>query len=336
MKNSKLLKVCLIIIAIFPVASFAQTNLFPDSGNVGIGTTTPEHKLHVHSTSQGAFLLMSGLAPGVVFSPTESNSLYLPGFGLATSSGQFLSSASAGDLSIRGGAGKSILFGSLPGGNSNGVESMRITATGNVGIGTTSPLSKFHVNGVIRSELDYQNKSVKLGSAKGRIKLRNNAAGDPSFKTALAASTPSEAELFINYNGAFANGTRVMGEGLIVDDQVAIGGADFRAGYNLSVRGKILTDEVKVRTYSNWPDYVFQDNYQMSTLPDLEEYILSEGHLPGIPSAEKVAQDGYEMSQLNAKLLEKIEEITLHLIELNKQVEELADENKQLKANLQN
>ena len=336
MNNRTFLTFLLVAVACFPVSLFAQSNTFPDSGNVGVGTTTPDQKLHVHS-AQGSFLLMSGLSPAILFSPNETSSLYVPALGLATNNtGHILSSATIGDLSMRGNIGKSILFGSLQSGSTNGQEHMRITHQGRVGIGTTSPLSELHVNGVIRSELDYQNKSVKLGSAQGRVKLKNNAAGDTSFKTALAASAPTVNELYINFNGGFTNGTRVMGEGLIVDDQVAIGGSDFRAGYSLAVKGKILTDEVKVRAYNNWPDYVFEESYNLSSLPALEKEIIKNGHLPGIPSAEEVAVNGYEMSQLNAKLLEKIEEITLHLIELNKKVQQLDLENQMLKQTVQN
>lgn len=87
----------------------------------------------------------------------------------------------------------------------------------------------------------------------------------------------------------------------------------------LSVNGKIRAKEVKVEA-ANWPDYVFTKEYQLPSLQEMEKHILERGHLLGIPSAEEVKNNGLELGEMNKRLLQKIEEITLHLIEKDKQL----------------
>ena len=106
---------------------------------------------------------------------------------------------------------------------------------------------------------------------------------------------------------------------------VRIGGAAndvtiINSNYDLYVEGGIRATTVKVDAYSNWPDYVFETNYDLMSLKLTEKYILANKHLPGVPSAKEIKEDGIELAEMNAILLQKIEELTLHLIELQKQV----------------
>ncbi|NTD97003.1 hypothetical protein G6M26_06550 [Agrobacterium tumefaciens] len=87
----------------------------------------------------------------------------------------------------------------------------------------------------------------------------------------------------------------------------------------LSVNGKIRAHEIKVET-DNWPDYVFLAKYKYPSLIELENFIHQNGHLPGVPDAKSVKQDGIALGEMNKILLEKIEELTLHLIEKDKQI----------------
>lgn len=88
----------------------------------------------------------------------------------------------------------------------------------------------------------------------------------------------------------------------------------------LSVNGKINAKEVQV-TATGWPDYVFEANYSLMTLHDLELFISENQHLPEIPSAEEVEERGISMADMDARLLKKIEELTLYVIELNRTIE---------------
>ncbi|MFC3199516.1 hypothetical protein ACFOET_18005 [Parapedobacter deserti] len=85
----------------------------------------------------------------------------------------------------------------------------------------------------------------------------------------------------------------------------------------LSVNGNIRAKEVKVEM-ANWPDYVFQGDYRLLSLADLEAYINENGHLPGMPTAKEVEADGLALAEMNRRLLEKVEELTLHIINLNR------------------
>ena len=89
----------------------------------------------------------------------------------------------------------------------------------------------------------------------------------------------------------------------------------------LSVNGNIRAQEIKVETTS-WPDYVFEDDYKISSLTDIATYIKIHKHLPEMPSAKTVAVDGVALGEMNKLLLKKIEELTLHLIQQNERLAE--------------
>lgn len=97
----------------------------------------------------------------------------------------------------------------------------------------------------------------------------------------------------------------------------------------LAVNGKIRAQEIKVET-ADWPDYVFAKDYQLPLLKETEQHIKDKGHLPGIPSAEEVRSNGVDLGEMNAKLLKKIEELTLYIIEQNKKVNSLETRLKKL------
>lgn len=91
-------------------------------------------------------------------------------------------------------------------------------------------------------------------------------------------------------------------------------------GYQLSVDGKIIAEEVKVQLSTSWPDYVFADDYRLMPIEELEKSIRQNKHLPNIPSAAEVtAEKGIMLGEMNRKLLEKVEELTLYIIQLKKE-----------------
>lgn len=108
----------------------------------------------------------------------------------------------------------------------------------------------------------------------------------------------------------------------IQNGNVGIGTATPNA--KLAVNGNIRAQEIKVET-ANWPDYVFAKDYQLPSLKETEQHIQEKGHLPGIPSADEVNANGVDLGDMNAKLLKKIEEMTLIMIQLNKQVQQQAE-----------
>ncbi len=104
--------------------------------------------------------------------------------------------------------------------------------------------------------------------------------------------------------------------------------------YRLYVEGGILTEKVKVAltSSSDWADYVFADDYKLMSLPEVEAFVKANKHLPKIASSETLAKDGLDLSSMQAKQMEKIEELTLYLIQQNKMMQKQSEEIQQLKA----
>lgn len=116
---------------------------------------------------------------------------------------------------------------------------------------------------------------------------------------------------------------------VITDANIGIGTTTFIDGgdsYKLAVNGNIRAKRVKV--YTSWADFVFEKDYALPTLIEVEQHIKENGHLKDIPSAKEVEQNGIELGEMNKKLLQKVEELTLYIIEMNK---ELQDVKSQLK-----
>lgn len=111
----------------------------------------------------------------------------------------------------------------------------------------------------------------------------------------------------------------------IGDVPVAKRNAVAAAGYGLLVKGGILTEKVKVALAStnDWADYVFEDDYHRMSLEETEAFIKAYKHLPNVPSAQQMLETGMDVQETSKILLEKIEELTLHIIELNKEVNAL-------------
>lgn len=156
-----------------------------------------------------------------------------------------------------------------------------LNANGRVGIGNTTPAEALDVNGSVKAS------SFIVGS------------------TPLVSSQWITSASNINYTA----GT------------VSIGTTTAPSGYKLAVGGKTVTEEVVVKLQGNWPDYVFETNYRLMPLLELERYIKQNKHLPDVPAAKDVEDKGIALGELNTTLLKKVEELTLYMIELKKENE---------------
>lgn len=96
--------------------------------------------------------------------------------------------------------------------------------------------------------------------------------------------------------------------------------------YALAVDGKVVTKSLYVMAPANWADFVFAPTYQPMSLPMLEAFLQRNKHLPAMPSASEVEANGYSVSEMDAKLLQSVEELTLHVIALSKELEQLKAE----------
>ena len=190
----------------------------------------------------------------------------------------------------------------------------------NVGIATTTPTAKLDVNG-----------STRLGgntSVAGNLAVSGNAAvgnslvvsNNANIGAALAVNTTATVgtNLTVNNDATVGNDARVNGR-LIVGNPPGTPG-----NHTVYVDGSIIATEVKVALQPSWPDYVFEANYPTPNLNEWEQFIQTNKHLPGVPSAATVAANGgIELGEMNRVLLEKVEELTLLLIGQQKQLDAL-------------
>lgn len=132
---------------------------------------------------------------------------------------------------------------------------------------------------------------------------------------------------YVNSNGLSRSGTAFFdASGLnYFNGDVSIGTIGPK-GYKLAVAGSMIAESIKVKLAATWPDYVFAKDYPLPSLNEMELHIKEKGHLSDIPSATEVKAKGIDLGDMNAKLLKKIEELTLHLIEQNKRVEKLENQ----------
>lgn len=135
-----------------------------------------------------------------------------------------------------------------------------------------------------------------------------------------------------NYVAKFIDST-TLGNSIIYDNGLGVGvGTDQVAdtAFLLFVEKGIRTRKIKV-DQDNWPDYVFADNYVLQNLDSVKKYVDANKHLPGLPSAEEIATNGLNLGEGQSQLLQKIEELYLHLFRINEELRLIREENARLK-----
>lgn len=136
------------------------------------------------------------------------------------------------------------------------------------------------------------------------------------------------------------NGTEAMQ--LDITGKAGIGVSNFSctscSGYRLFVKGALKAEKIKldIASENGWADYVFKSDYQLPRLEEVEQHIQEKGHLPNIPSAEEVVKNGIELGEMKARLLAKIEELTLYTIDLNKRNQSLTQQSSELDNQINN
>lgn len=263
-------------------------------GSLGINTDNPDARLDVH----GDAIIESTLdVDGITRINNASQS----------------NSAGTGALRVAGGAGIGL---NLNVGQDLGVsQDARISGDGffggNLGVGTANPAQKLHVVG----------NRIRLGNAGNTrfVDLRIDGAGNDinSVGQDLFIRSMNNEDVYINSQPG--------------DGRVGIGTTTIPNGYLLAVDGNVICEEVRVQLSGNWPDYVFAKNYELKPLHQVEAQIAKIGHLPDSPSASEIEESGIELSKMVTIQQKQVEELFLYVIELNKKIERLEEENRKLK-----
>ncbi|MBN2104327.1 hypothetical protein JW835_09845 [bacterium] len=214
---------------------------------------------------------------------------------------------------------------------------------GNVGIGTTSPSEKLDVNGTIRTygsnpynafevyDVDLNATWNHRLSSTGEYIIQVNNGGVWYYPFKIEGNYTGGNYPFIIENDADVK----IGSGtMLVERNGNVGIGTDSPNHRLDVNGTIWAKEIVVATFSPAPDFVFEPGYALPTLAEVEDHIKTHKHLPDIPSAEEVEENGVSMGEMQKKLLQKLEEQILYIIELNKQLQAQIEKNNELEERL--
>jgi hypothetical protein len=313
--------------------STVGNDIYYYSGYVGIGTTSPDANLHIEGNLGAARFKTGGAGVNRLILSNSDDT-------------EIARMASNGtDAVFSGGAGARLLL------QSNYTDRLIIDTIGNVGIGTMTPDTKLDVSGKIKAGLDLGSVSnlsdfgisgapnadfLDTLSGEGTTYIQRSGIG---FITGYGVSSP----VVYMYDAGLYGNSFTIGKlphsgdpaeditplmTVLYDGNVGIGTTS--PSVKLAVNGTIRAKEIKVET-TGWPDFVFEDNYNPMSLSELENSIRKNKHLPGIPSASQVAENGINVGEMQAKLLQKIEELTLYMIDLKKESDLTRRENESFK-----
>lgn len=207
----------------------------------------------------------------------------------------------------------------------NNTERIYISTAGNVGIGTTIPQQMLHiVGGNILISRTSENRAP--GSANGSLFFGDTATTSYPFGEWGIEYVNGETEVDgLNFWKPATGVHNTMNYCLFLKDNGNVGIGTNNPQAKLAVNGEILAKSVRVNTTNTyWPDYVFRNDYNLMSLRELEQYVNKYKHLPNIPSAQDIETQGdIDLGTMNTLLLEKVEELTRYVFDLQKQIDEL-------------
>ncbi len=285
---------------------------FSYAQNVGIGTNNPSELLHLKSEKSAVLLLEADTdnitetdQPRVEFSQDGGIIRGIVGFAGGTNHLTIQNNWDNPDADIE--------F------VTDSISRVTIDGIGNVGIGTKAPVEKITLaNGNMSVNSNY---GVVTGWGGGsEYAYLPNANGIQAF-TGIGANAP------------FDFGTQIRSDALVAfiesDADKVVGWMNLNNN-NFVWNGRISSSSVLVQT-NVWADYVFKKDYKLKSLNEVEQFIQLNGHLPNTPNQEEVTTNGIDVSKMTVLQQEKIEELFLHVIELNKRLEVMEENNEKLK-----
>lgn len=289
-------------------------SLNPNGGNIGIGTTAPLSALNIKdNNARTSFTGTDRLGLTLQSSTTATSYTGLDFIGATNNVGNNPLARIAMTTTDNGSLLQFGTSNSWNGGITN--TAMTIFHNGNVGIGTTDPNAKLDVAG-----------NVKISDYSPTLVLQRNT-NEGGFTEGIQTKLQDGTDNW--FFGALHTGQWIVSKGnyenrkmtILENGNVGIGTTTPDA--LLSVKGTIHAQEVVVDLCSGLADFVFHPTYTLMPLPEVEQYVKTNSHLPQMPSAAEVSKNGLNMGEMQNKLLQKVEELTLYIIEQQKQIEAL-------------
>lgn len=319
-------------------------NVPTSNSNIGIGTTNPVVKLDLGSTTNQEIGVKTALSNYAFYGTWQDDAIIA--INRRPSNGTF-SQTTKGAASINlnsNTSGSYIKFTTNNIVNTLGEERMRIIENGNVGIGTATPYTKLEVVGVISSGV--VSSAINLGMEFGGLlspsalpsQIRGVIGALNSGTGVLAGSIGYQPRTGVGASHIFFN-ERVETFRITSTGNVGIGSKN--PDEKLTVKGKIHAEEIIV-DLAVPADYVFEkyytgkselkSGYSLPTLAEIENFTKENHHLPNVPSAQEIQQNGLPLGEMSNVLLQKVEELTLYAIEQQKEIDRLKTENENYKS----
>ena len=356
----KLIFIPLLLVAAWAHAQVWTENgsyIYPTNGaaNIGIGTTTPGAPLHISATAPYQLVVEEGSITGadggikIVGKRNNCNSCEPAFIDLANYDHDITTEYAMARISANTDGGD-LLNGNLRLYTSNAgtlVERMRITSAGNFGLGgATNPQARIHVQGQTAQLALFENTATSAADAGVTILGKRNQCvncdiayldlndvdyDEPGATEFTMARVSGGMQTTAGKNGYLRFYTSKLGTlneqmRITADGDVYIGTENTaQRDFRLFVEDGILTEKIVVEVAGNfpWPDYVFAPEYNLRPISEVASFIQENSHLPEVPSAKQVAEEGVNLAEMNATLLQKVEELTLYIIDLQYQVNDL-------------
>lgn len=303
------------------ISNDVPRGILTNTGNLGIGTTTPSARLDVAGNARIANELTVHGQTSILSNAPSPNAT--SGALVVTGGAGIGQNLNIGQNLVASGNGSIV-------GNANVGLNLNVSGSGNIGqnlgVGNDATV------GANLNVTNYANIGQHLivgthAIVGSNLSVNGNAGVGNNLSVGNDVSVTRNATVGQDLS---ASRDASVGRHLAVSQNASVGGrlqvgsAATPAGYLMSVDGRVICEEVRVRNSNNWPDYVFADHYALRSLDEVEAFIAANKHLPGIPSAAAIeAQAGFELGEIQRLQLEKIEELTLYAIGLNKENQEL-------------
>ena len=326
----------IIVILAFSAASMS---LKAQNSPFGIGTYNPNALLHIHQTEPEDDPVLPPLLSGegnrdhffndnylttLLFTNRNTDSMATDGFLMKQDNlDMYFIQREDGRIEFK-----------TPGGK------MVLSSAGYFGFGDTIATHRFNVQGTARFGADVKmtqsltvdgtmftnalsvggtlntTGSLTVGSASSLGNLAVHGNTSLEFGLTVGGATNLQGALTV-YNHAIVGSTLTVGGATTVNGTFSVG-----TGLFCDATGNMKVKHLKV-TLVDWPDYVFSGSHTLMPLGELEAYVGEHSHLPGVPTATEIEEGGADLGEMNKVLMEKVEELTLYIIDLQKQIDEL-------------